>query len=158
VSDARTHLEVARTDNAAGALAPAKDQLKVLNENIGTVQAADPTHVTLTAEIVGLVPSSAKPGQATAVQITIENANLDQIRLDDIKVQFGPRAALRAEGIVKPDSVNAPHKYTVVFIAPKDRPDSNLATYAVALTIQGRRVEGQADGEGKRQKFEFAYE
>src|SRR5262249_40172523 len=43
VSDARTHLEVARTDNAAGALARAKDQLKLLNDQIAAFQAADPT-------------------------------------------------------------------------------------------------------------------
>jgi hypothetical protein len=34
VSEARTNLEVARTDNAAGAIARAKDQVKLLNEQL----------------------------------------------------------------------------------------------------------------------------
>jgi len=42
VSEARTHLEVARTNNAAGALARAKDQRDLLNKSIGDLEAPPP--------------------------------------------------------------------------------------------------------------------
>ena len=117
VSEARTHLEVARTDNAAGAIARAKDQLKLLNEQVAVVASADITHVTLAAAIVDvapLAPKSAQPPAGTSVTITVKNINLSQVGLDEVKVAFGTKE-LAADAIGRPDVANNPTTYTVTF-------------------------------------------
>jgi hypothetical protein len=153
VSEARTHLEVARTDNAAGAIARAKDQLKLLNEQVAVVASADITHVTLAAAIVDvapLAPKSAQPPAGTSVTITVKNINLSQVGLDEVKVAFGTKE-LAADAIGRPDVANNPTTYTVTFTAPAAPPDANQKKYLPALVLQGKtRVPGK---DGK----EFVY-
>jgi len=153
VSDARTHLEVARTDNAAGALARAKDQLKLLNEQIATVESADLTHVTLAAEIVDVAPLKPQDGQpptATSVTITVKYVKLGQVGLGDVKVAFGTKQ-LSTDAIAQPDAANNPTTYTVTFTVPATPPDANQKKYLPAVILQGKtRVPGK---EGK----EFVY-
>jgi hypothetical protein len=146
VSDARTHLEVSRTNNAAGALARAKDQQKILNDLIATVKAGDPTHVTLDAEIIKVEPSKPPtPNVETAVTITVKSIKLDQVALGDVKVMFGSKD-LSADAIAQPDPANDTYTYTVRFKAPASPPDNKL-TYSPALLIQGKtRVDSKKPG------------
>ena len=151
VSDARTHLEVARTDNAAGAMARAKDQLKLLNEQVAAVASADITHVTLVAAIVDVAPlKPTQPQASTSVTITVKNINLTKVGLDEVKVAFGTKE-LAADAIGRPDVTNNPTTYTVTFTAPAAPPDTNETKYRPALVFQGKtRVPGK---DGK----EFVY-
>lgn len=151
VSNTRTHLEVARTDNAAGALARAKDQMDLLTKQIAAVQTVDLTHVTLTGEVVSVAPlnpgekdADGKPTK-TAVTITVKNVKLDQVSLGDVKVAFGSRV-LPANAVAKKPDADA--TYTVTFTAPATKPDDADTKYLPILILQDKtRVpakEGQA--------------
>ena len=121
VSNARKHLEVARTDNAAGALARAKDQLNLLNKQVTALQEADITTITTVAEIIDLQPHApSAAANATSVTLTVR-ANLEQgISLDDIKVAFGNKI-LNIDSIAKASS-NEPNKFMITFSAPAQKP------------------------------------
>jgi hypothetical protein len=142
VSNARTRLEVARTDNAAGALVRAKDQLNILSQQIATVEPVDITHVTLAADIVRVDPNKPKQaGQPTPVQITVKNVKLDQVGLGEVKIEFGQKQYL-ATAITKSESDDA--TYIVTFIAPVTPPDTGVQKYVPALILQGKaRVQGK---------------
>lgn len=144
VSDARTHLEVARTDNAAGAMARAKDQLKILKEEIAAVEAADITRVVVTSTIVDIAPlEPAKPAAATSVKITIQHINLSQVGLEEVKVVFGSKR-FPVDSIARPDA--NPTTYALTFTAPAVPPDAGKTEYRPVVLLQGKtRVTGKDD-------------
>ena len=147
VSDARTQIEVKRTDNAAGALGRARDQQKLLNDQIAAVESTDLTHVTLAAAIVDVAPLAPQAGQVTSVTITVKNVKLDQVGLRDVKVAFGTKQ-LDADAIAQPDAVNNPTTYTVKFTPSATPPDANQKTYLPALILQGKtRIPGKTGKE-----------
>jgi hypothetical protein len=151
VSEARTHLEVARTDNAAGALARAKDAMKLLSDQIAAVQAASVTVITLEAEITAISPpfSPSTPQgsatQPTAATLTVR-AKLGQgIGVGDVKVALGGNR-LPAGSITQPDK-DDPNTFAVTFTAPaaKDLADPTVPSYNPELIIQGKtRVKSAA--------------
>jgi len=137
VSAARTHLEVARTDNAAGAMARAKDQLTLLNKQVAAVQPTDLLHVTLDAEIVNVAPlAPAGPSTDTPVTITVRNIPLDEVKLTEVKVVFGTKQL--AVTAIEKDPVS-PATYAVKFAAPAAKPDA-IKEYRPALILQGKTV------------------
>lgn len=159
VSDARTHLEVARTDNAAGALARARDQLKLLKDQIAaeqtTAAAADITHVTLTAEVVNVeprVPEKDAEGKPKPVTITVRNAKLDTIGLGEVKVVFGTKE-LAPTAIAQSDPDDL-YTYTVKFTAPATKPDEGKL-YRPALLIQGKTRIGHKPEKEDKVKYEY---
>jgi len=146
VSDARRHLEVARTDNAAGALARARDALKLLNEQVVAVQAASVTVITLEAEITAINPNAPpNPSTPTVVTLTVR-AHLGQgIGIGDIKVALEANV-LPADSITQPDR-NDPNTFRVTFTAPaaSKLADPSRKRYKPELVIQGKtRVKSAA--------------
>ena len=146
VSAARTHLEVARTDNAAGALARARDALKLINEQVAAVQAASVTVITLEAEITNINPTRPPDaGAATPATLTVR-AKLGQgIGVGDVKVVLGANM-LRATSITQPDG-NDPNTFAVTFAAPAANAlaDPTAKVYQPELVIQGKiRVKSTA--------------
>ena len=133
VSDARTTLEVSRTNTAAGAIARATAQQKILNDLIAAHQAADPTRVTLSADITELVtaPDPPEAGKPTQVTLTIKNIRLDEVAQADVKVLFGTKE-LPLDAAAQPVSDNT---YTVKFTAPAAPPDPASKDYAPALLV-----------------------
>lgn len=146
LSDARRHLEVARTDNAAGALARARDALKLLNEQVAALQAASVTVITLEAEITAINPN-APPNAAspTAVALTVR-AHLGQgIGIGDVKVALDANM-FPADSITQPDKSD-PNTFTVTFTAPATNKlaDPTRKKYKPELVIQGKtRVKSAA--------------
>jgi hypothetical protein len=136
VSNARTHLEAVRTDNAALALARAADQRKLLDKQIAAIRSADLTTETFTAEIVNVDPlAPAAAGAATVVKITVKNIKLDRLGLDDVKVVFGTKE-LRVDSIEK-DAARA--TFGVKFTPPATKPDETK-DYLPALLLEGKTV------------------
>ena len=138
VSEARTHLEVARTDNAAGALARAKDAMKLLSDQITAVQAASVTVITLEAEITAISPVGGNATQSTTATLTVR-AKLGQgIGVGDVKVALGANV-IPAGSITQPDK-DDPNTFAVTFAAPAATglADPTLKTYKPELLIQGK--------------------
>jgi hypothetical protein len=138
VSDARRNLEIARTDNAVGALARAKDALKLLNEQVAAVRAASVTVITLEAEITAINPIVVpNPANPTAVTLTVR-AHLGQgIGVGDIKIALGANI-VPADSITQPDQ-NDPNTFAVAFTAPvaSKLADPAVTRYSPELIIQG---------------------
>ena len=142
VSDARTHLEVARTDNAAGAMARAKDQLKLLNEQVAAVEAADITKITLAPQIASLVtvPAPISPSQDTVVTLTV-HAKLGGVGVGDLRVALGDKLVLPVDAIAQLQAAD-PYIYEVKVTVPK-----NTATgkYKPVLLVKGKtRIESKS--------------
>ncbi len=93
VSGARNTLELARTDSAEGALVRAAAGQKALMDVIGTQLDANPTRVTLPAEITQIDGQTAGvdvPAGGKVVTLTVVNAQLDKVAPTEIKVAIGP--------------------------------------------------------------------
>ena len=135
VSNARTHLEVARTDNAAGALARAKDQLTLLNKQITAVQEEDLTQITLAPEITGLTTNPAPVVRTTDTVVTLTvHAKLGGVGVGDLKVVLDAKAPLPVDAIAQPD-ITDPYTYAVKFSVPKG---TDKGVYAPELVIKGK--------------------
>ena len=142
VSDARTHLEVARTDNAAGAMARAKDQLKLLNEQVAAVEAADITKITLPPQIADLKtdPTPIDRTQDTVVTARVR-AKLGGVGVEDLKIAFGDRPPLPVESIAQVKAAD-PYEYDVKFTVPKNIP---AGKYRPVLIVKGKtRIESKS--------------
>jgi hypothetical protein len=139
VSDARTHLETARTDNAAGALARAVDQKKMLDQQIaaaqGTVEAADLTHMTVTADIAGLTTDPTSPNAAAKVDVTltVKDFRGDGVTIADLQVALDGKLLLPVTAIAKSDTAN---RYMVKFTVPGGT--ATAGTYFPELVIKGK--------------------
>lgn len=151
VSEARTTLEQSRTNTAVAALVRATEQQRVLNNLIAGVQAADPTRVTLPADITDLNPASPEKDPAgkskpTQVELTVQNIRLDQVAQADVKILFGPRElSLDAPAQPGPDSTT----YKVKFTAPPDPPDAARKEYAPVLLV-GKTKQRVVSQQGKK--------
>jgi hypothetical protein len=132
VSEARTALEVNRTNTAAGAIARAVEQRNALDKVIAGVQAGNPTKVTLSAEITDVAPAQPRvKGERTQVTLTVKNIRLNQVAQDDVKVIFGTKEI----SLDDPAQPGADNTYTVKFTAPADPPDPPTKIYASVLLV-----------------------
>lgn len=132
VWEARTTLEISRTDTAVAALVRAKEQQKVLNDQIAGLETADVTRVVLTADITAISPEKQpEKSKATQVALTIKNIRLDKVAQADVKVLVGSQE-LALDG---PAQLGADGVYLVKFTAPADPPSPETNVYAPTLLV-----------------------
>lgn len=136
VSEARTLLELARTNNAAGALIRAKEEQKILARLIESVEEANPTRVTVSASISDIQPPAlstlGQPDPATTrnVTLTVSNVQLDRVAPADIKVVIGSSDPISTR-VTKTDEFT----YKVDFRAPDTPPNPPQLIYPVTLLV-----------------------
>ncbi len=147
VSEARTTLEMSRTNTAVAALVRAREQQKILNEVIATQQAGDPTRVTFSADITELetVPAKPEKDKSTQVTLTIKNIRLDQVAQADVKVLFGGQELT----LDAPAELVSDNTYKVKFTAPAVRPQAGINDYAPVLLV-GKTKQRIASQQGKK--------
>jgi hypothetical protein len=128
VFEARTTLELARTNNALGALIRAKDEQKNLTKLIEAVEEASPTRVTVTGRITEI--DATTKATFPEVVLTVDNVQLDRVAAADVKVLVGTADGVGVQGITK----TAEFTYTVRFKAP-DIPGSSGKEFPVTLLV-----------------------
>lgn len=124
VSEARITLEVARTNNAAGALIRAKEEQKVLAKLIESVEESNPTRVTMSASITSIDPATFPD-----VVLTVNNIQLDRVAPAEVKVVVGSADPVSARATKTDEFI-----YSVKFRAP-DIPSSSGKSYTVTLLV-----------------------
>ena len=145
VSEARTTLEVSRTNTAAGAIARAAEQQKALNALIADVQAGDPTRVILPADIADIEPAQQPvKGEQIQVTLTIKNIRLNQVAQTDVNVLLGSTEL----SLDSAAPAGADNTYTVKFMAPADPPDPPEKNYAPVLLV-GKTKQRVGSTQGK---------
>jgi hypothetical protein len=122
VSEARTMLELARTNNAVGALIRAKEEQKALAKLIESVEEENPTRVTVSASITK-IDATGFPD----VILTVSSIRLDRVAPADIKVVVGGADPVGAR-VTKTDEFT----YSVQFKAPDNPPKKD---YDVKLLV-----------------------
>jgi hypothetical protein len=125
VSEARTMLELARTNNAVLALIRAKEEQKALARLIESVEEANPTRVTLSASITRIDQTTFPD-----VVLTVSNIQLDRVAPADIKVMIGS-----ADPISPRVSKTDEFTYSVQFRAPDNAPNPPQKEYPVTLLV-----------------------
>ncbi len=132
VSDARTTLEVARTNVAVGALVRAKEQQRILNELIAA-QPTSATRITVTSGIIDVNPKAPPLPSDGLVTLTVANIRLDQVASADVKVQLGS-AVIALDGAPQRDS-SSETTYLVKFKLPATAPDPPRTAYSPILLV-----------------------
>jgi hypothetical protein len=141
VSEARTTLELGRTNSAVGALVRAKAERDALDKLIAGAQGPDPTRVSRSATITTINPASLTAAGSRGVALTVENIDLDKVAMNDVKVVLG---AVDRRFDVDSVTKSKDFTYSVQFKAPDGRPDPAKMDYEVTLLVgkSGRAVRG----------------
>jgi hypothetical protein len=144
VSAARILLEQARTNSAVAALIRAREEQKTLAKLIESVEAGDPTQVTVAASVTTANPATLPSGAAASrdVDLTVENIQLNRVALADVKVVIGSADPISASSVTKSKEFT----YTVRFKAPDNPPDAPQKAYPISLLVgkSKQRVIGKA--------------
>ncbi len=131
--DARTMLEQARTNSAVAALVRAREEQKVLAEVIAGAQDADPTRITLSADITEVTPESMTKREATEITLKVVNIRLDRVAMADVKVVLGTKEI----DLSAPPTPEGSDQTTwdVKFTAPAQPPNTSQTVYAPTLLV-----------------------
>jgi hypothetical protein len=131
--EARTMLEQARTSTAVAALVRAREEQKVLADVIAGAQDADPTRVTLAADITEVTPTAMAKREATEITLKVVNIRLDRVAMADVKVLLGTRE-LELSTSPTPDGSDQT-TWKVTFTAPAQPPNTSQTVYAPTLLV-----------------------
>jgi len=142
VSGARKELEAQRTNNAHLALARAIEQKQMLDKQIAaaqaTVEAADLTQITVTAEIadVTATPTTLSATAKADVTLTIKNFKGDGVTISDLQVALDSKLKLLPISTITKSDTD-PNTYIVVFTVPANTATAGTA-YTPELVIKGK--------------------
>lgn len=131
--EARTMLEEARTNTAVAALIRAREEQKTLTKIIASAQDADPTRVTLDADITDVTPDVLPKREQTEITLKVVNVRLNQVATADLKVSLGPKKI----PITIPPTPEGSELTTwlVKFNVPGDPPSASQLAYSPVLLV-----------------------